>query len=74
MLKLIIFGIIGYVVYRIYKRYFSSGYEACYKVHEEENIAVLGMCGGRVLSNPKREICLNCPYFVGDKEKEKTND
>lgn len=65
MFKLIIFIIIGSIVYRIYKRYFSNGYEACYKVHEKENVAVLGMCSGRLLRNPKREICLHCPYFVG---------
>lgn len=50
MFKLIIFIIIiGYIVYSIYKRYFSNGYEACYKVHEKENAAVLSMCSDRLL-------------------------
>lgn len=34
---IILLIIIEYILYRIYKRYFSNSYEAYYRVHEKEN-------------------------------------
>ncbi len=46
---IILLIIIEYILYRIYKRYFSNSYEAYYRVHEKENSDALCVCSDRLL-------------------------
>lgn len=46
---IILLIIIEYILYRIYKKYFSNSYEAYYRVHEKENGDALCLCNDRLL-------------------------
>ena len=53
---IILLIIIEYILYRIYKRYFSNSYEAYYRVHEKEIGDALSVCSDRLL---KRDVLLH---------------
>ena len=72
MLKLIIFVIIGYILYVLFNRCFITEFDRCYDIQEKkvDGTAIFGMCGG-TNKHLQENRCLNCPYYVG---KETTND
>nr|WP_296955176.1 hypothetical protein [uncultured Mediterraneibacter sp.] len=69
MIKLIITLLICLVLIFIFSCTISD-YDRCYNAREDEGVAAFGCCngltGGIRNSEYLQEMCINCPYYIGN--------